>query len=217
MSNEKAIKRLKSWLGNGSAGMTSDRLGYIEGWFSKDDVEAFKLAIKALEQQSSEEYNYKALWNMVKKERDIAIGQLHELGYEFGEKIRADGDCISREEIIEKYKWILKANKYGNKDVAERDFSYSTMMMYEVADIIDDIISDIPSGTPKQIWIPVSERLPEEETDVLICNIDGDIALSRGSYSTEVKDDFIWYTSGWRFGKVIAWMPLPQPYKEVEE
>jgi hypothetical protein len=66
-------------------------------------------------------------------------------------------------------------------------------------------------------WIPASERLPEEETDVFICNANGDIAISRGSYSTEVKDDFIWYTSGWRFGKVIAWMPLPEPYKAESE
>ena len=65
-------------------------------------------------------------------------------------------------------------------------------------------------------WIPVSERLPEEETDVLICNGDGDIELSRGSYSTEVENDFIWYTSGWRFGKVIAWMPLPKRYEPQE-
>jgi hypothetical protein len=66
-------------------------------------------------------------------------------------------------------------------------------------------------------WIPVSERLPEEETDVFICNANGDIAISRGSYSTEVKDYFIWYTSGWRFGKVIAWMPMPEPYKAESE
>lgn len=62
-------------------------------------------------------------------------------------------------------------------------------------------------------WIPVSEMLPEEETDVFICNANGDRAISRGSYSTEAKDDFIWYTSGWRFGKVVAWMPLPEPYR----
>lgn len=66
-------------------------------------------------------------------------------------------------------------------------------------------------------WIPVSERLPEEETDVLVCNANGDIEISSGSYSTEVKNEYIWYTSGWRFGKVIAWMPLPKPYKAKSE
>lgn len=65
----------------------------------------------------------------------------------------------------------------------------------------------------RPMWIPVSERLPEEEMDVLVCNDNGDIEISRGSYSTEMKNEFIWYTSGWRFGEVIAWMPLPEPYK----
>lgn len=34
-------------------------------------------------------------------ERDIAIEQLRELGYDFGEKIRTDGDCISRQAAID--------------------------------------------------------------------------------------------------------------------
>ena len=40
-------------------------------------------------------------------------------------------------------------------------------------------------------WIPVTERLPEEETDVLICNADGEIAISRGSMSTESTESWI--------------------------
>ena len=81
-------------------------------------------------------------------------------------------------------------------------------------------LGELPPVLPEQNmgeWIPVSERLPEDERDVLICNKNGDIALSRGSYSTEVENDFIWYTSGWRFGKVIAWIPLPEPYKAESE
>lgn len=64
-------------------------------------------------------------------------------------------------------------------------------------------------------WIPVSEKLPAEETDVLICNSKGNIEVSRGS----VFDDgtWEWYTSGWHFGEVLAWMPLPKPYKAEME
>ena len=101
-------------------------------------------------------------------------------------------DTISRQEAI----LAIERNAYRHTYV----------------DQIVDIIKWLPSAQPH--WIPCSERLPEEETDVLICNANGDIAISRGSYSTEAEDDFIWYTSGWRFGKVIAWMPLPEPYKE---
>lgn len=74
-------------------------------------------------------------------------------------------------------------------------------------------IMRFPSAQPERQWILCSERLPEEETDVLVCNANGDIQISRGSYSTEMRDYFIWYTTGWRFGKVIAWMPLPEPYR----
>ena len=69
----------------------------------------------------------------------------------------------------------------------------------------------------KPKWIPVSERLPEESVEVLVCSDNGDIEVADCYYSTEIEGMTVWLTSGWRFGKVIAWMPLPEPYKREEE
>lgn len=68
----------------------------------KITIDACKGAIELLEQQPCEEYNYKALWEQVKWERDVAIEQLEQLGYSLGEKIRTSEDCISRQALIEK-------------------------------------------------------------------------------------------------------------------
>lgn len=41
-----------------------------------------------------------AVFEQVKWERDVALKQLEELGYGFGEKIRTDEDCIRREDAL---------------------------------------------------------------------------------------------------------------------
>lgn len=71
----------------------------------------------------------------------------------------------------------------------------------------------IPSAEPKSRWISVSKKLPIAEEDVLVCNSNGHIEICSGYYSTELEEVWVWLTSGWQFGEVIAWMPLPQPYK----
>lgn len=72
-------------------------------------------------------------------------------------------------------------------------------------------------------WIPVTERLPEEQKkSYWVCTDTGyqcecrwtDNRFGMGNLSGE------W---GWsifdtpRYSKVVAWMPLPEPYSEVEE
>ena len=53
-------------------------------------------------------------------------------------------------------------------------------------------------------WIPVSERLPEKKVkDYLACCEDGYVA-------TIMYDNGRWLING---NNVIAWMPLPEPYK----
>ena len=64
-------------------------------------------------------------------------------------------------------------------------------------------------------WIPVSERLPEPDVEVLVTDDAGGLAtISTDSiYESEATGEKEWYTSQ----RVTAWMPLPKPYREVEE
>lgn len=67
-------------------------------------------------------------------------------------------------------------------------------------------------------WIPISERLPKQfETVILSTDKDevfiGDYLgkMNDGSDCFDDNDGMAWE------GNVVAWMPLPQAYREVEE
>lgn len=74
-------------------------------------------------------------------------------------------------------------------------------------------------------WISVSERLPEGHKDVLVYLSSDRISICRyNSHKLPVSNNPIgWgYVPGIGFidfekEHVIAWMPLPKAYKEVEE
>ena len=54
------------------------------------------------------------------------------------------GDLIDRNELLKQY-GLENATKYGNKDAEQQKHSYSTMMMYEIADMIEDAEAIIPA------------------------------------------------------------------------
>lgn len=56
-------------------------------------------------------------------------------------------------------------------------------------------------------WIPIDERLPDVDVDVLVTTTCGDIRVDRRS---SLLDDFAWFNSS----RVVAWMPLPNPYRK---
>lgn len=62
-------------------------------------------------------------------------------------------------------------------------------------------------------WIPASERLPEASGTYQVTCIDGRIYRSTyAKFQCKLKR---WELTGARsYWKVIAWMPLPKPYKE---
>ena len=53
------------------------------------------------------------------------------------------------EKLEEKTSFLSDCTKYGNKDAEQQNKSYSTMMMYEVADLIDDLIEIIKQEAEK--------------------------------------------------------------------
>ncbi len=75
----------------------------------------------------------------------------------------------------------------------------------------------IANGGTIRRWIPVTERLPETDTEVLVCDIHAEFI----EVYKFVKDDFdeYYWRSDWgenslRFNDVTHWMPLPEPPKE---
>lgn len=68
--------------------------------------------------------------------------------------------------------------------------------------MFENAIDDAPTVEPQR-WIPVTERLPEENGDYLVTGRQG--AVNKRKY-----DDGHWY-GNWA---VVAWMPLPKPFRE---
>lgn len=91
MNREEAIKHLETYSTTNGSGQTTQA----------QHEEAKRMAIKALEQEPSDTVS-RGAFEQVMWERDVAIGQLKELGYELGQKIEPCDDLISREAALEK-------------------------------------------------------------------------------------------------------------------
>ena len=146
---------------------------------------------------------------------------------------------MTREEAITKYivpaiertwndkicKEILEALEQEPKIVPIAEIKFDDDMLHE---IVEEAVKNIEIE-PK--WIPVSERLPEEYGEYLITWTTSQskrpfIGISEGEVTSEYDHEhnrfkFEWlledYIKNYPDVKVIAWMPSPEPYKEVSE
>ena len=101
---------------------------------------------------------------------------------------------------------------------------------HQNADDIAEMIANMPPVQPEQQWIPCSERMPEHEQEVLVTrHFLSDNQLKKNaiteSFYVEVAswmdDEWTSYSDEYKIKrhlhKVIAWMPLPEPWKGEKE
>ena len=81
----------------------------------------------------------------------------------------------------------------------------------------------LPSAQPE--WIPCSERLPDIKEHY--CSEPCIVYCKNGAYGFAELEENIFGQVGWNcerddeyhelLGEVLAWMPLPEPYKDGEQ
>ena len=74
------------------------------------------------------------------------------------------------------------------------------------------LIKEMPTASR---WIPCSERLPDDRTEVIVsCHDDsGDTPFDYTSCGWMITDGEYWIVDNDINNFVVAWMPLPKPYK----
>ena len=74
------------------------------------------------------------------------------------------------------------------------------------------IVAEAPTIEIYGTWISCSERLPEDSRDVILTTRSSVVGV--GCFTASDGKWVQWYSGGGILVDVIAWMPLPEPYRE---
>lgn len=110
--------------------------------------------------------------------------------------------------------------KTGYWSTSKKDDLVARLAEYEDTGLEPAEVLQLKKNTVQ--WIPVAERMPERNKSVLLCmksrSSRTGMCIQTGSY-----DNGFWFIQGaagyeslatFEF-HVLAWMPLPEPYREV--
>ena len=128
----------------------------------------------------------------------------------------------------------LKSFEEENKDFEKIFERYGYQMTIEEASAVTETIErnkvaisalkGFDGMTNKGEWIPVSERLPKEDKEVLIFTKDKEINKAYHTLKEWSDTQWEWFVFGtlgysltYSDNEVLAWQPLPEPYKGESE
>lgn len=113
----------------------------------------------------------------------------------------------------EKIDWLCRLRSSLEWLMPERQRADFTQALTETISDLIHVESD-----NKEKWIPISERLPENSDCVLFCDIDNDVMVGYHNPNNQQATHFTEKGSWEDMKNVVAWQPLPEPYKaECEE
>lgn len=137
------------------------------------------------------------------------------------EKIKVESINVIVEEIGGKPYYELRYRVVGDDFCYIYDGSYCLENVLEWKKQYFEVVPHKNKQRKEMKWIPCSERLPAEDTEVLVWFE----YFRYGEYNRLYQTVGISYTyngqwtgfvnssSGWKDLRIIAWMPLPDPYK----
>lgn len=88
----------------------------------------------------------------------------------------------------------------------------SSMCCAEEHEQLAKWLEELKKLRKKSKWIPCNERLPENNTDVIVCFYSGEVTEMR-YWENGIFQGIYEHTTK----AIVAWMPLPEPYKEEED
>lgn len=118
------------------------------------------------------------------------------------------------------------------KDKYSDCYKYAGLYAKVIQDMIEQLQGDLEQDEKENGWIPVSKGLPEDEKECLVTlekvygapetlfGIANYLKFGDAGYWNEKKYGYLEWDKysdghgGTKMYKVIAWKPLPEPYKE---
>ena len=109
------------------------------------------------------------------------------------------------EEVAERYKWF-EENYLYNKEYKESAEEHRQLAEW---------LKELKQLKEQERWIPVSERLPEKNIEILVTTEWGEVTIAKRFYNGDwfIRED----ASNANTDDIVAWMPLPQPYEAESE